>query len=151
MNRCLSDQALLQCYTGEGDPDERAHLKSCLACSARYKQLEGEMGLITQALEAPPPRRDHRPAWGFARWRVVASAAAVVVAFAIGWSLRGASLSQLSGPAAPIASRAPASSSAPIQVSSLQPTSAIYAAYVQDEFGGDSCSEASDPLAPGCL
>lgn len=150
MNRCLSDQALLQCYTGEGAADELAHLKSCLGCAGRYKQLEGDMGLIKQALEAPPPRRHRADAWGFARWRVVVSAAAVLAAFVGGWSLRGVSFSQLAGRTAPVAFHAPASSGAPIQLSAAEPTSAIYAAYVQNEFGGDSCSEASDPLGPGC-
>jgi hypothetical protein len=151
MNQCLSEQALLQCYSGEGAADELAHVKSCLACAARYRELESDMGLIMQALQAPPPRRERSTTWGFARWRVAASAAAVAVAFAVGWSLRGASLSPFAGGSASVALRAHAPIGAPMQVSALEPTPAIYAAYVQDEFGGDSCSETSDPLAPGCL
>ena len=150
MNRCLSDQALLQCYMGEAAADELGHLKSCLACAGRYKQLEGDMGLIMQALQAPPPRHHSSTAWGYARWRVAASVAAVVAAFVVGWSLRGVSFSQFAGRSAQVAFHAPAPSGAPIQLFALEPTPAVYAAYVQDEFGGDSCSETSDPLGPGC-
>ncbi len=145
MNRCLSEQALLQCYMGEGAADELVHLKGCLACSGRLKELEGDMGLITQALQAPPPLRHRAPAFGWVRWRAAASATAIAAAFVVGWALRGVAVSQFAGPVAPSASHAP------IQISAREPTPAVYAAYVQDEFGGDSCSDANDPLGSGCL
>jgi hypothetical protein len=150
MNRCLSDQALLQCYTGEGAADELAHLKSCLACAGRFKSLEGDMSLITQALQAPPPWHNRAPGWSLSRWRMAIPLAAAIAAFVVGWSLRGVSFNQLPGRGVPIAAHAPTPSGAAIQVSALEPASAIYAAYVQDEFGGDSCSDMSDPLGPGC-
>jgi hypothetical protein len=141
---------LLQCFTGEGAADELLHLKNCLACASRYKQLETEMGLITRALQTPPP--SHRQsARGLVPWRVAISAVAVLAAFIIGWSLRGVALTP-SG-SAPIAMHQPAGSGAPIQLASKAggPPPAMYAAYVQDVFSGDPCSDANDPLTPGCL
>jgi hypothetical protein len=155
MNRCLSDQALLQCYTGEGVADDVAHLKNCLACASRYKQLDNDMVMITQALEAAPPRRERRAAGGFARWRMPVLSAAVVAAFMVGWSLRGVSLSRFTGQPAPVALHEPVRSGAPIQLSALEPAAggaapAMYAAYVQGAFGEQPCSESNDPLEPGC-
>ena len=158
MNRCLSDPVLLQCYTGEGAADDLAHLKNCLACAGRYKQLDRDMAMITQALEAPPPRRERATAGGFARWRVPVLSGAVVAAFMVGWSLRGVSLSSLAGRSTPVALHEPVRSGAPIQFSALEPGAiraggaapAIYAAYVQGAFGEEPCSEANDPLEPGC-
>ena len=43
MSHCLSDIALFECYSGEGEPDALAHLKTCLACAGRFKVLQGEM------------------------------------------------------------------------------------------------------------
>jgi hypothetical protein len=153
MNQCLSDQVLLQCYTGEGAASELAHLKSCLTCAGRYKALESDLALITQVLDAPPPRRRPATAGGFAQWRVAFSAAAVLVAFVVGWSLRGTAVSPPASPVAPVALHQPARSSAPIQVSALDTgdDGAMYAAYVQGAFNADPCSDANDPLEPGCL
>jgi hypothetical protein len=153
MRRCLSDKSLVECYSGDGTPADLIHLEDCRSCAARYRALESDLTLITQTLAAPPPQR--RTARGLGRWRVAVSAAAVAAAFAVGWSLRGVSLSQFSS--APQIAHTTASK--PIQLSSARPqaievagsTSAMYAAYVQDAFGSDPCSEANDPLAPGCL
>jgi hypothetical protein len=159
MKRCLSDQDLLQSYTGEGAPEDQAHLKSCLTCAGRYKQLQRDMGTITQALDAAPPRRRERAAarW-FVPWRVPVLSAAVMAAFIIGWSLRGVSLDRLAGSPAHVALHQPDPSRAPVQLSALEPgnapsgaSPAIYAEYVQGAFGEESCSEANDPLEPGCL
>jgi len=157
MNKCLSDQALLQCYGGDGAADELAHLKKCLACAGRYGALEADLSRISQALEAPPPRRVATR--GFVRWRMAVSVAAVLAAFVVGWSLRGQSLNQFGRPHPQLALYPSAPLPAPIQLSALEPgalktggaTSAVYAAYVQDVFGGNPCSDASDPLDPGCL
>ncbi len=149
MNRCLSEQLLLQCFMGEGGADQLAHLKSCLSCAGRYRALEADMGLITRGLQAPPPRRRHAYAAGFAGWRMALPAAAVLAAFAVGWSLRGASFSATNRPRAQIVSR---NSSAPPQLA-RQPgvRPAMYAEYVQGAFGGDNCSDANDVLEPGCF
>ena len=158
MNRCLSDQALLQCYTNEGAADDVAHLKYCLACAGRYKQLEGDMSMITRALEAAPPRHQPSAARGFAGWRVPVLSAAVVAAFMVGWSLRGVSLSRFAGRPAAVALHEQVRSGPPIQLSALEPgtikaggaATAMYAAYVQGAFGEEPCSESNDPLEPGC-
>jgi hypothetical protein len=143
MSCCLSDQALLECYTGEGQPDAMAHLKHCLACAGRYKALQGDMTLISQSLEMAPPWRRVEGLRGFAGWRIAASAFALAAAFTVGWSLRSLPVA----PSGQIAARQPALS-APIEVSSLEngPTPAVYAEYVQGAFEGDSCTD--DPL--GC-
>jgi hypothetical protein len=147
MKRCLTDQSLLECYGGEGNASDLIHLEDCLPCAARYKALERDMGLIAQSLSAPPPARSGPR---FLRWRVAVPAAAVALAFIIGWSLRGASMSQLGlHPVHLTSARNPA----PLELSAAEPagsTSAIYAAYLQDAFGGDPCSEANDPLDPSC-
>lgn len=157
MKRCLTDEALLQCYTGEGAAPDRTHLDGCPACTDRYRALGADMALITQALEAaPPPRRQARAA-GLAGWRVAASALALMAAFTIGWSLRSSSLTQ-TGDGARVVRQQPAGAAQPIQLSALEPgvvqagsAPAVYAAYVQDAFEGDLCSDPDDPLEPGCL
>jgi hypothetical protein len=156
MNRCLSDQALLQCYTGDGAADDLAHLRNCLTCAGRYKTLEADLAVISQALDAPPPHRSVVDR-GVARWRVAVSAAAVLAAFVVGWSLRGRSLTYFGGAHPQVALHETAPSRPPIQLSALEPgtvkaggaTPAMYAAYVQDVFE-NPCSEANDPLDPGC-
>jgi hypothetical protein len=145
MSHCLSDEALFECYSGEGEPGALEHLKSCLACTGRFKVLQGEMTLISQALEMAPPRRRAATASGFAGWRIAVSALALAAAFTVGWSLRSTSLA----PSAQIASRQSAPP-APIELSRLEsgPTPAVYAEYVQGAFEGDSCADSDDPL--GC-
>ena len=158
MKRCLSDEALLQCYTGEGAAPDRAHLGGCAACADRYQALGADLALITQALEAVPPRRRQARATGLAGWRVAASALAMVAAFTVGWSLRSSSLPQPGG-GARVVSRQAAGAGRPMQLSALEPgvvqagasAPAVYVAYVQNAFEGDLCSEPDDPLEPGCL
>jgi hypothetical protein len=150
MNRCLSDQSLLECYTGEGKAGDLLHLENCLPCTARYRALGSDMALITQSLAAAPPARRPRP---FLRWRMALPAAAVALAFMVGWSLRGVSMGPAGTRPVRVASNAAVH---PIQLSAAEmgpaaSTSAIYAGYVQDAFSGDPCSEGSDPLEPGCL
>ena len=151
MSHCLSDKTLFECYSGEGEPDVLAHLKTCLACSGRFKVLQGEMTLISQALEMVPPRcRVAAAATGLAGWRIAVSALALVAAFMVGWSLHSTSMA----PSAQIASRQSAPP-APLEVSRLEngPTPAVYAEYVQGAFEQgalemDSCADPDDPL--GC-
>lgn len=156
MKRCLSDEALLQCYTGEGAAADRSHLDDCPACADRYQALGADLALITQALEAAPPRRRQAHAAGLTGWRVAASALALVAAFTVGWSLRSSSITQPGG-GARVVRQQPAAQ--PIQLSALEPgvvqagasAPAVYAAYVQGAFEGDLCSEPDNPLEPGCL
>jgi len=146
MRHCLSDKTLFECYSGEGEPVALEHLKTCLACAGRFKVLQGEMTLISQALEMAPPRRRIATATGFAGWRVAVSALALAAAFMVGWSLHSTSLA----PSAQIASRQSAPP-APIELSRLEsggPTPAVYAEYVQGAFDVDSCADSDDPL--GC-
>ncbi len=154
MNRCLSEPALLECYTGEGAADDLVHVRSCLKCAGRYKALERDMNLITQALQAPPPGHHGNAVQGLSRWRVAVSAAAVAAAFIVGWSLRGVSTIPFGSQRARVALHQPAAAGPPIQVSALGPAAAapaIYAAFVQGAFSGDPCSGGNDPLEPGCL
>jgi hypothetical protein len=158
MKPCLSDEALLQCYTGEGAPAERTHLDSCPACAGRFRALGADLALITQALEAAPPRRRRAPATGLAGWRVAASGLALAAAFTVGWSLHSSLLTQAGGGARVVREQSMGARQ-PIQLSALEPgvvqtgapAPGAYAAYVQDAFGSDFCSEPDDPLEPGCL
>lgn len=146
MTRCLSDQALLECYTREGDSSALAHLKNCLACAGRYRTLQSDLTLISQTLEMAPPRRRAAVAAGFAGWRLAASAMALAAAFTVGWSLHDSPLTQ----SARMVSHG--SSSVPVEVSRLEtsPSSAVYAEYVQGAFEGDTCTDADDPVGLGC-
>ncbi len=158
MKRCLSDEALLQCYTGEGAAADRTHLGGCPACAERYRALGADLALITQALEAAPPLRRRVRASGLAGWRVAASALSLIAAFTIGWSLRSSSLPQPGG-GAHVVSQQVAGAGQPMQLSALEPgvvqagapAPAMYAGYVQDAFESDLCSEPDNPLEPGCL
>jgi hypothetical protein len=153
MTRCLSEQALLQCHTGEGAEADLAHLGECPACAGRLTALAADLALITQALEAEPLRRRPVEAPAFSGWRLAVSGMALAVAFMVGWSLRAAAPIQ-SGNGARIARHEPAAPAQPIQLSSLEPGApapAAYAAYVQGAFESDLCSEPDDPLEPGCL
>jgi hypothetical protein len=158
MNPCLSDEALLQCYMGEGAAAERTHLDGCPACAGRYRALGADLALITQALEAAPPSRRRTPAAGWAGWRVAASGLALAAAFTVGWSLHSSLLTQTGGGARVVREQS-IGAKPPIQLSALEsgvaktgaPAPGAYAAYVQDAFGTDLCSEPDDPLEPGCL
>jgi hypothetical protein len=154
MNRCLSEQALLLSYIGEGTPADMSHLKSCLTCAGRYKAIEGDLALITEALQSPPPRRRLSAGW-LPGWRLAVSALALSAAFMFGWSLRATSVAHLSVNATQVA-RQQAVSSEPMQLSLAERTDtndgvapAMYAAYVQGAFADDSCAD-TDPLGPGC-
>jgi hypothetical protein len=153
MNRCLSDEALLQCHTGEGAAADLAHLGDCARCAGRLTALAADLALITQALEVEPPRRRAAAIPVFSGWRLAVSGLALAAAFMVGWSLRAASLMQ-PGTGARVARHEPAAPAQPIQLSSLEPAApapAAYAAYVQGAFESDLCSDPDDPLEPGCL
>ena len=145
MSRCLSDEALVECYGREGGPDAVAHLKNCLSCAGRYKALQGDMAVISQALEMAPPRRRAVTVGGLVGWRIAVSALALVAAFTIGWSLRAISPT----PPEQIASRESVPA-APLQLSRQDDgtSPAVYAEYVQGAFEGDTCTDPDDPL--GC-
>jgi hypothetical protein len=56
MSRCLGDRTLWLMSEGEGSRADRVHVASCVACSARLRRLEADLGQLTSVLRAPPPR-----------------------------------------------------------------------------------------------
>ena len=93
MSRCLTERTLILLQAGEGSAEARAHLRVCPRCAARFRALEGDLGLIADALRAGPPPGTTHPAR--LRWRAVgALAATVVLAVGAVWMWRG-------GPVAP--------------------------------------------------
>jgi len=88
MSRCLTEQMLMLLQAGEGSAEERAHLRACPRCAARYRALEDDLGVIADALRAGPPPGAVHPRL---RWRAVGALAATV-ALAVGgtWMWRAA-------------------------------------------------------------
>jgi hypothetical protein len=99
--RCLSEQDLLSLFNQEGDVTQQSHLASCQACAAKYRQLENDLKVISQTLQAiPPPAMVHQRLAGFNfRWLPAAVALTLIVAMV--WS--GA---RLRSPANKISTRA---------------------------------------------
>jgi len=56
MNRCLTDQLLLQLHAGEATAEQRFHVRICADCAERYEELAGDLATITRTLAGPPPR-----------------------------------------------------------------------------------------------
>jgi len=81
MTRCLRDRTLLLLYEGEGSSAQRAHLKECEACAARYRRLDRDLKAIGQVLrEEPPSPVVSHPARPFAvRWLPAAAALAMTL------------------------------------------------------------------------
>jgi hypothetical protein len=69
---------------GEGSRADRAHVASCVACSARLRRLEVDLGRLTTVLRAPPPQvtptrpQPFRPQW-------VTAAAMLAAMFTVVW------------------------------------------------------------------
>ena len=57
MNRCLSERALVALHCGDGSDTDRAHVRVCRACDARYARLTQDLTLISRVLSEPPPPR----------------------------------------------------------------------------------------------
>jgi hypothetical protein len=55
MNRCLHDRTLWLLSEGEASREDRAHVVSCAACTARLQRLEEDVRRLTWVLSAPPP------------------------------------------------------------------------------------------------
>jgi hypothetical protein len=84
MRDCLNEKTLLLLYDGEGSPEDREHVDSCLNCARRYRQLGDDLKHIVSALKQAPPRKLAVAAaprrW--VRWSM--AAAAVGLAFLVG-------------------------------------------------------------------
>ena len=92
MSRCLPDRTLLSMYDGEATIAHQAHLQTCTACAARYRQLIQDLEVIGQALQKAPPSRVNlsRSCVVSLRWVPVAAALAVVLVWAGIWIWRPA-------------------------------------------------------------
>ena len=83
MRGCLRDRTLLSLYEGGGRHVHRAHLQACVACATRYRKLVHDLQVLRQVLREPPPRPalPQRPLALRIRWKPVAAALAVTLAF----------------------------------------------------------------------
>ena len=83
MKNCLNENTLQLLHDGEGSPEERAHLESCLNCARRYRQLADDIDdLISVLKQPPPPIARKAPVYSGLRWSL--AAAAVMGAFLLG-------------------------------------------------------------------
>jgi hypothetical protein len=88
MSRCVRDRALWRLSTGEGSREERAHVASCVVCTARLRRLEQDLIQLRSVLSGPPPAALARSRPMRVRWMASAAtlAAMVVVAwFGVWW------------------------------------------------------------------
>jgi len=80
---------------GEGSAEERAHLRACPRCAARYRALEDDLGVIADALRAGPLPGAAHPRL---RWRAVGALAATVALVVGGaWMWRAAQVPPFGG------------------------------------------------------
>lgn len=55
MSRCLRDRTLWLMSEGDARPEDRAHVASCMACAARLRRLEQDLGRLRTVLTGPLP------------------------------------------------------------------------------------------------
>lgn len=159
MNECFSEKQLLSHCLGESTEAEQAHLRTCIVCAKRFKQMAGRMDLITQTLSlTPPPSRSYVPVF---LPRIVRAAIAIVVVFTLGlWSGQRLGTHRNASAPANLAADASRTGSAqsginagpPTQIASDSSLSApdIYVEYLRDSFEVRvSCNQ--DSLNPECL
>lgn len=155
MGDCLSEEALLALYFGEGSESAGAHLKSCAVCVRGYRRLRQEMEVITTTLRTTPPRhRVHRPRPG-SRLIAVGMAAAVAV-FAAGWLTRSRMLMPLSRTSAVIRSTAAVAegqlaAGGDREVERNAPVPVSYFVYLQEAFADeDGCGQGDSAFNLSC-
>ncbi len=84
MSRCLRDRTLWRLSVGEGRREERAHVASCVACTARLRRLEQDLIQLRSVLSGPPPPATlARPRPIRVRW--IASAATLAAMVVLAW------------------------------------------------------------------
>jgi hypothetical protein len=83
MTQCLNDKTLFLLSEGEATEAQRSHLQSCQACSERYRDLERDLGFITDTLQHQPLRFPAPRASLF--YRSLPIAAGVLLAVALMW------------------------------------------------------------------
>lgn len=159
MNECFSEKQLLSYCLGESTEAEQAHLRTCIVCAKRFKQMAGRMDLITQTLILPPPpTRSYVPVF---LPRIVTAAIAIALVFTLGlWSGQRLGTHRNASAPANLAADARRTGSAqsginagpPTRIASDSPLSAadIYVEYLRDSFEVRvSCNQ--DSLNPECL
>lgn len=160
MNECFSEKQLLSHCLGESTEAEQAHLRTCIVCAKRFKQMAGRMDLITQTLSRTPlpPSRSYVPVF---LPRIVTAAIAIALVFTLGlWSGQRLGTHRNASTPANLAADASGAGSAqsginagpPTQIASDSSLSAPdpYVEYSQDSLEVRvSCNQ--DWLNPECL
>ena len=152
MKDCLSEQALLAQYFGEGSESDATHLKSCAVCARGYRLLRQDMEVITTALRTPPYRRAHESRLGS---RIIALAMAGAVAvLAVVWLTRHqmpvSATSAGARSAAALAKREVSPGGAQ-EVASNTPVPVSYIAYLRAAFAGeDGCGQGDSVFNLSC-
>ena len=84
MNQHLPDEALWSLHEGEGTGAERTHLENCVACRARYQQLEHDLKVLGRVLREAPPLPAPQPRHAL-RIRWVPAVAVMALTLLLAW------------------------------------------------------------------
>jgi hypothetical protein len=85
MSRCLGDRTLWLLFEGEASRKDRAHVDSCVICTARLQRLEQTLTYLQSVLTGPPPPQMALAQLRHVRRRWMASAAAIAVMVILAW------------------------------------------------------------------
>jgi hypothetical protein len=85
MSRCLGDRTLWLLSEGEASREDRAHVVSCVICTARLQQLEQTLHCLQSVLTGPPPPEMALAQLRHVRRRWMASAVALAAMVILAW------------------------------------------------------------------
>jgi hypothetical protein len=164
MNDCLSEEALLAQFFGEGSTGTAAHLATCAACARRYRHLRQDMQEITAALRAVPPATAVSR-WQFKGHLVAAGLAAAISVFVAGWftgsrtslplshgNLLVARTEPIRKVRVPLAVESETPAHSADEMKAGAPIPASYASYVEEAFASDEdgCSQGDAAFNLSC-
>ena len=86
MSRCLREEALWAVLEGGGSRVDREHVEHCEKCSARLRQLNSDVQLLSRVLRETPPIQAKIVAFRGFPWRWASAAAVSVAVLAFVWN-----------------------------------------------------------------
>lgn len=152
MKDCLSEQALLDQYLGEGSKSAGGHLKSCAVCAKRYRRLRQDMEAISTAIRMPHRRSARGSRFGN---RIVALAmaggvAVLVVAWLTWHQTQVSGPGDISGSGAALVDRQ-VSAEGSLQIASNSSVPVSYVSYLRTAFNGeDGCGQGDSVFNLSC-